>query len=57
VGIHARLRVAIISPVSTSRTPGMSQALLASMERIRACAIEAAQDLHVQHAGHTMSST
>ena len=30
--------MAIISPVSTSRTPGISHALLVSIERIRACA-------------------
>ena len=57
VGIQARLRVAIISPVSTSRTPGMSQALLASMERIRACAIGLRRISMCSMPGSTMSST
>src|SRR5438477_8228496 len=38
VGIQARLRAAIISPVSTRWTPGIAQALLTSIEVIRACA-------------------
>ena len=36
VGIHARLRAAIVSPVITRRTPGISHALLVSMLRMRA---------------------
>ena len=38
VGIHARLRAAIISPVITMRTPGMAYAALVSIELILACA-------------------
>ena len=57
VGIQARLRVAIISPVSTSRTPGMSQALLVSIDRMRACASGLRRISMCSMPGSTMSST
>ena len=37
VGIQARFRVAIMSPVRTRWTPGISHALLASIDLMRAC--------------------
>ena len=57
VGIHARLRLAIISPVSTSRTPGIAQALLVSMETIRACATGLRRISMWSMPGSTTSST
>jgi len=56
VGIQARLRVAIISPVSTRCTPGIFQALLVSIEEIRACASGLRRISMCSMPGSTMSS-
>ena len=57
VGIQARLRLAIISPVSTSRTPGIFQARLTSIERILAWASGLRRISMCNMPGRTMSST
>jgi hypothetical protein len=57
VGIQARLRVAIISPVSTRRTPGIAHAFDVSIDRIRAWAIGLRRISMCSMPGSTMSST
>jgi hypothetical protein len=55
VGIQARLRVAIISPVSTRCTPGTCHARLVSIDLIRV-RHRAAQDSMCSMPGSVMSS-
>ena len=56
MGIQARFRVAIISPVSTRCTPGICQALLVSIDLIRACASGLRRISMCSMPGSTMSS-
>ena len=57
VGIHARLRAAIISPVITMRTPGIAYAALVSIEVIFACAKGLRRISMYNMPGRTTSST
>ena len=56
VGIQARFRVAIISPVRTRWTPGISHALLASIDLMRACGSGLRRISMCSMPGSTMSS-
>ncbi len=57
VGIQARLRAAIVSPVRTRRTPGIAQAFDASIDLIRAWARGLRRISMCSIPGRTMSST
>ena len=56
MGIQARFRVAIISPVSTRCTPGIFHARLVSIDLIRACASGLRRISMCSMPGSTMSS-